>query len=136
LTQRIIFLNLFLQSDYALPVQAADADCIRLINENFVAGMHFIRTKLNIFRRYLTRCRLQKFEINEDVTKTIETDFVKLRESSDKFQVENLHLLLVLSRLIGISKGLTSLDLESWELAKQFEVERIARMERRNANEP
>lgn len=125
-----------LQSDFAIPIKPQDADSVRLINENFAAGLHYMRPKLNAYRRYLTKCRMQQFDINEDEIKMIETDFVKIRESLKNFQVENLHSLLVLSRLLGISKGLTRLDMESWESAKKFEIERSARMEKRNVNEP
>lgn len=96
--------------------------------------MHYIRPKLNIFRCYLTHCRTANFEISDQEKSMIETDFVKMRETSN-FQVEHLHSLLVLSRLLGISKGLTSLDQLSWEQAKQMEAERTERMLEKNPNE-
>lgn len=95
-----------------------------------------MRPKLNAYRRYFTTCRLQQFDINEEEIKMIETDFVKMRESSSNFQVENLHSLLVLSRLMGISRGLSRLDTESWETAKRFELERMSRMEKKTQIEP
>jgi len=116
-------------------VKPVDADSVRLINEHFTAGIHYMRPKLNAYRRYLTKCRLQSFDINDEEIRMIESDFVKMRESSNKFQVEHLHLLLVLSRLLGISKGLTRLDAHSWETAKRLELERMNRMEKRTANE-
>lgn len=95
-----------------------------------------MRPKLTAYRCYLTKCRMQSFDINDEEIKMIESDFVKMRESSNSFQVENLHSLLVLSRLLGISKGLTRLDADSWETAKKLELERINRMEKRTSNEP
>lgn len=89
--------------------------------------MHCIKPRLNSFRRYLTRCRLEDFKIGDEETKMIESDFVKMREGSN-FQVEDLHSLLVLSRLIGKSRGLTNLNADCWELAKQMEIERSARL--------
>ncbi|KAG5682248.1 hypothetical protein PVAND_011612 [Polypedilum vanderplanki] len=124
-----------LASDFSIPIKPNDEDCIRLINENFAAVMHYMRPKLNAFRCYLTSCRLQSFDIGDEETKMIEADFVKMRENSN-FQVEDLHKLLVISRLIGISKGLKFLDKSSWEIAKHMESERKDRLEKRNVNEP
>lgn len=95
-----------------------------------------MRPKLTAYRRYLTKCRMQSFDINDEEIKMIESDFVKMRENSNSFQVENLHSLLVLSRLLGISKGLTRLDTDSWETAKMLELERMNRMEKRTSSEP
>lgn len=64
----------------------------------------------------------------------IEADFVKMREETN-LQVEHLHSLLVVSRLIGISKGKKTLDIESWEAAKKLELERISRLDKRTKNE-
>lgn len=116
---------------------AVDADSIRLINESIKTGIHCIKPKLNAFRRYLTRCRIACFNIEDEETKMIERDFVTMRESNSNFQAEDLHSLLVLSRLIGKSRGFTKLDTSCWEMAKQMEVERSARLEKRNIkNEP
>jgi Mini-chromosome maintenance replisome factor len=108
---------------------------MRLIIDNITAGIHHMKPKLNMFRSYLTLCRMQNFDIKDEETKMIETDFVKMRENTN-FHVENLHSLLVLSRLISISKGLKTLDISSWELAKQLEFERVTRFEKKNYNEP
>lgn len=111
-----------------------DHDSIRLFNENIAAGIHFLKPKLNAVRRYLTECRLREFEIGDNETKMIEVDFVKMREETN-LQVEHLHSLLVLSRLIGISKGMKTLDTAAWETAKRLEVERHNRVGKRPANE-
>lgn len=95
--------------------------------------MHFNKPKFNAFRRYLTRCRIENFNIGDEETKMIESDFVKMREGSN-FQVEDLHSLLVISRLMGKLRGLTKLDKNCWEIAKQMESERNSRLEKRNAN--
>jgi Mini-chromosome maintenance replisome factor len=85
---------------------------------------------LNAVRRYLTECRLSDFEIGENETKMIEVDFVRMREESN-LEVQHLHSLLVISRLVGISFGKTSLDLSSWETAKKLELERFNRVEKK-----
>lgn len=110
-------------------------DSVGLINESIKTGLHCIKPKLNALRRYLTRCRIETFNIGDEETKMIESDFVKMREGvGSNFQVEDLHSLLVLSRLIGKSRGLSKLDANCWEMAKQLEIERNARMEKRTAN--
>lgn len=114
-----------------MPIKIADTDSLRLINENTAAGVHFIKPKLNLVRRYLTECRISDFEIGENETKMIEEDFVKMREEAN-LEVQHLHSLLVISRLIGISMGMKNLDLTSWELAKKLELERHNRVEKKS----
>lgn len=93
-----------------------------------------MKPTLNLVRKYLTECRLSDFEIGAEETKMIETDFVKMREETN-LQVEHLHSLLVVSRLIGVSKGQKTLDTSSWETAKRLEIERNNRVEKRTSNE-
>lgn len=103
-----------------------------MINENIAAAIHFLKPKLNAIRRYLTECRILDFKIGEDETKLIENDFVKMREEKN-LEIEHLHSLLVISRLVGISRGRTALDLSSWEIAKNLEFERINRIGKQGA---
>lgn len=86
-----------------------------------------MKSKLNSFRRYLTACRTESFEISDKETSMIESDFVKMREEFD-FQVEDLHKLLVLSRLIGITRGEKKLNIDFWNQAKKMEIERKKRL--------
>lgn len=65
----------------------------------------------------------------------IEEDFVKMREEKKLLEVEYFHSLLVVSRLVGVSKGLNALDQASWEAAKQLEFMRMARVEKKTVNE-
>lgn len=118
-----------LQSDFIVPIKV-DEDSIKLVNENIAAGVHFLKPKLNAIRKYLTECRVCEFEIGENETKVIENDFVKMRDEI-KLQVEDLHSLIVISRLVGISRGMKKLDLSAWEAAKGLESERIQRIEKR-----
>ena len=82
----------------------------------------------------MTECRICEFEIGENETKVIENDFVKMREEF-KLQVEDLHSLIVISRLVGISKGLKKLDLPAWEIAKILERERVQRLHKQVVHE-
>lgn len=108
-----------------------------MINESIKTGLHCMKPKLNSFRRYLTACRTESFDIGDEETKMIESDFVKMRESATDFQVEDLHLLMVLSRLNGIARGQKKLNADAWELAKNMEMERNSRLEKKlSKNEP
>lgn len=109
-------------------------DAVKLINENVAAGVHFLKPKLNAVRKYLSECRLSDFQIGDTEKKVVEDDFVKMREEQN-LQVEHLHTLLVVSRLVGISTGKKSLDIITWNTAKAFEFERMARVEKLNSNE-
>lgn len=111
-----------------VPIKINDIDAVKLIPENIAAGLHFLKPKLNAIRRYLTECRMQDFEITESGRKLIESDFVKLRETTN-VQVEDLHSLLVISRLVGISRGLKKFELESWATAKRLENWRLERID-------
>ena len=105
-----------------------DLDAVKLIKETIKAGKHFIQQKLNQMRSFLTRMKIQKFNMNSEDPEMIEKDFVNMRKECD-MNAEDLHGLLVLSRLLGLTKGKTMLDRESWELAKDLEHERKIRLE-------
>lgn len=124
-----------LPCDFSCPLKIEDPDSVKLIKETIAAGMHFLKPKLNSVRKYLTQCRLSKFEINEQESKIIENDFVRMREQFTFFQVENLHSLLVLARLVGMMEGKSTLDKETWKRAKELEIKRMERIEKKTQNE-
>ncbi|KAJ9584173.1 hypothetical protein L9F63_021470 [Diploptera punctata] len=60
----------------------------------------------------------------------IQDDFVNLRiQNGSKTSASDLHLMLVLARLISLSKGETVLSQESWRFASNMEEQRKKRME-------
>ncbi|CAO1407295.1 unnamed protein product [Diamesa tonsa] len=124
-----------LPCDFSCPLKIEDPDSVKLIKETIAAGMHFLKPKLNSVRKYLTQCRQRNFEINEQESKIIENDFVSMREQFNFFQVENLHSLLVLSRLVGMMEGKSTLDKETWIKAKELEIKRMERVEKKTQNE-
>ena len=124
-----------LPCDFSCPLKIEDPDSVKLIKETIAAGMHFLKPKLNSVRKYLTQCRQRNFEINEQESKIIENDFVSMREQFNYFQVENLHSLLVLSRLVGMMQGKSTLDKETWIKAKELEIKRMERVEKKTQNE-
>lgn len=122
-----------LPTDFAVKLKP-ESEAVELVNENIAAGVHYIKPRLNSIRRYLVQCRQATFEIGEEETKIIEKDFAKMREDAS-LQVDELHSLMVVSRLIGISEGKAKLGESAWNTAKGLERERLSRFEKKAPNE-
>lgn len=117
---------LFTQSNCHIPLKV-DTDAIAHINETFTAVKQFLKPRLNMIRRFLTEKRLQEFDINPEHMEQIQTDFLEMRRSFNA-TADDLHILLVLSRLLGIIQGKKMLDAETWNHAKAMETERRDRI--------
>ncbi|KAK5882086.1 hypothetical protein CesoFtcFv8_020709 [Champsocephalus esox] len=102
--------------------------------------MHPQASQLNKFRMYLSVARLLDYSISDEMTKSVEDDFVDMRKDDPQsVSAEDLHSMLVVSRLLSLSLGLTSLCTDSWLRAKHMEVLRRSRVEQQkclNGNEP
>ncbi|XP_043789595.1 mini-chromosome maintenance complex-binding protein [Apis laboriosa] len=84
-------------------------------------------SRLINIRQYLEVIRDTKFELNdEDVIKEIQNDFVQWKQINKN--VDNLHSLMVLSRLLSLSYGSNTLTIEYWKKAVQMEIERLNRL--------
>lgn len=105
-----------------------DADTISVINETFVALNQFLKPKLTTIRRFLTEMRLQDFDMNPKNMQMIQDDFIEMRRSFNA-SANDLHTMLILSRMLGIIQGKKVLDGESWNQAKAMETERRKRIE-------
>lgn len=57
----------------------------------------------------------------------IENDFVDMRRES-RATADELHSLIVLSRLIALCRGRTGLNSDLWQHAKNLEIERKKRV--------
>ncbi|XP_058834736.1 mini-chromosome maintenance complex-binding protein [Topomyia yanbarensis] len=125
-----------LPSNCYLPM-IPDVDAVKLIAETLKAGKHFIQPKLNDMRNFLTLQRIQEFDMKTFDPEIIQNDFIQMRKESDA-SAEDLHSLLVLARLIGLSRGKNMLDQDCWEYAKQLERERKHRIDTltKRPNEP
>lgn len=119
--------NSLLQSNCHIPIKA-DTDTISQINETFVAAKQFLKPKLNAIRRFLTEMRLQQFDMNPVNMKMIQEDFIEMRRTFNA-TADDLHMMLILSRMLGIIHGKTALDAESWSQAKLMEAERRKRID-------
>ncbi|KAG4068450.1 hypothetical protein HA402_004790 [Bradysia odoriphaga] len=102
-------------------------ESIDLINETFEAAKFFLLPKLDSIRRYLTILRIVKFNMNPDELTIIENDFVEMRREHGATP-DDLHALIVLSRLIALCRGKTSLTGDLWQHAKSLEAERRKRI--------
>lgn len=109
-----------------------EPECVVLIKEAFLAVKHFLQPKLNSIRYFLTKMKIQEFNMNTDYQEIIQNDFVEMRRENNKVNADDLHSLLVLSRLLGLSEGKTVIDQNSWERAKCLEKERKNRIEEIN----
>lgn len=105
-----------------------DPDAVRLINETFEAVRQFLKPRLNAIRCFLTELRLRDFDMNPSNMQMIQDDFIAMR-SKFNATADDLHILLIVSRLLGIMQGKCTLDEDSWNTAKAMETERRLRIE-------
>ncbi|XP_033173449.1 mini-chromosome maintenance complex-binding protein [Drosophila mauritiana] len=118
-----------LPSDFVLPINA-DAKAVELVDESLKAAHHYLQpSRLQQFRKYLTTARTSGFNVSEEHTEMIQQDFVDMRKANVKSNADDLHGLLVLSRLLGIARGKDTLDKETWQLATEFEAKRRQRIQ-------
>ncbi|XP_017070007.2 mini-chromosome maintenance complex-binding protein [Drosophila eugracilis] len=118
-----------LPSDFVMPINA-DAKAVELYSESLKAAHHYLKpSRLQQFRKYLTTARISSFSVSEEHTEMIQQDFVDMRKANVKSNADDLHGLLVLSRLLGIARGKETLDKETWQLATEFEAKRRQRLQ-------
>ncbi|XP_035892670.1 mini-chromosome maintenance complex-binding protein [Anopheles stephensi] len=117
-----------LPSNCYLPI-VPDLDAIELIEETVKAGRHYITPKLDEMRRYLTAARIREFDMKTLDPTVVQDDFVRMRTENGAITMDDLHALFVLARLLGLSRGRTTLLREDWERAKVLERERRNRIE-------
>ncbi|XP_040905500.1 mini-chromosome maintenance complex-binding protein [Toxotes jaculatrix] len=111
--------------------------------EEYLSSIHMhpqTSSQLNKLRIYLSAARLLDYSISDEVTKSVEDDFVDMRKDDPQsMSAEDLHRMLVVARLLSLSLGQTSLSRDSWLRAKHIEALRRSRMEQHkcvNGNEP
>lgn len=116
-----------LPNDCHIPLKPA-IDSLKLMKETFVAVKHFLQPKLNSIRKYLTYQRKASFNVSAEDPDMIQNDFVNMRRDDDNISSEYLHSLLVLSRLVGLSRGKSDMSKEIWDYTKNIENERRERI--------
>ncbi|KAG6460337.1 mini-chromosome maintenance complex-binding protein [Manduca sexta] len=125
-----------LPSDYHVPVRPEESS-LEIFDAIVEAATYYLKEDvMNIIRAYLTNIKLVKYTINEDI-KFVEDDFIEMRSKAspeNPFTADDLHRLLVLARLVSLSRGYDSLNKECWELTKNMENERLHRVKTRTAS--
>uniref|UniRef100_A0A8D3D4N9 Mini-chromosome maintenance complex-binding protein n=1 Tax=Scophthalmus maximus TaxID=52904 RepID=A0A8D3D4N9_SCOMX len=129
-----------LPSDCQIPVQS-QVDPAHM--DEYLSSIHMhpqASSQMNKLRIYLSVARLLDYSISDEVTKSVEDDFVDMRKDDPQsISAEDLHRMLVVARLLSLSLGQTSLSRDSWLRAKHIEALRRSRVEQHkcvNGNEP
>ncbi|KAJ8667055.1 hypothetical protein QAD02_008717 [Eretmocerus hayati] len=86
--------------------------------------------RLNSIRSYISTLKTAKFELTDETSAIIQDDYVKLRQEDKNFSVDNLHSLMVLSRLMSLSHGMDKLTPEIWKRSLAMEMERKNRLKK------
>lgn len=115
-----------LPNDCQIPLKPATE--LALMKETFAAVKHFMSTRLGPMRKYLTSQRKAEFTVNPEDTDMIQNDFVEMRRLNDKITADDLHSLLVLSRLMGLARGQGVMSKEIWNATIALESERKERV--------
>lgn len=109
----------------------------------YLTGLQMLSTtssQLNKFRTYLSVAQLLDYSISDEMTKSVEDDFVEMRKDDPQsISAEDLHRLLVVARMQSLSLGQTTLCRDTWLRAKHIETLRRSLMEQYkcvNGNEP
>ncbi|CAJ1066586.1 mini-chromosome maintenance complex-binding protein [Xyrichtys novacula] len=101
--------------------------------EEYVSSIHMplhVASQLNKFRIYLSVARLLDYTISDDVTKSVEDDFVDMRKDDPQsISAEEFHRMLVVARLLSLSLGQTSLSRDTWSRVKHIEILRRSRLD-------
>ncbi|XP_031835195.1 mini-chromosome maintenance complex-binding protein [Nomia melanderi] len=84
--------------------------------------------RLKDIRQYLKVVKDVKFQFNDDIVKEVQNDFVQLRQIHKNVNVDHLHSLMILARLLSLSYGSNTLTTEYWKMAVQMEMERLDRL--------
>ncbi|RWS27006.1 mini-chromosome maintenance complex-binding protein-like isoform X1 [Leptotrombidium deliense] len=87
---------------------------------------------LRDIRIYLTLCKHVEYELSKEMQTFVEHDLVSIMneasQSSAKLSIDDLHLLMTLSRLFATSEGESSCSVASWKNVKQLEQSRRSRL--------
>ncbi|KAJ0178498.1 hypothetical protein K1T71_006321 [Dendrolimus kikuchii] len=125
-----------LPSDYHLPLRPEESS-LEIFDAIVEAATYYLKEEImNVIRSYLTNIKLVKYTISEDL-QFVEEDFIEMRSKSDSenpVTADDLHRLLVLARLVSLSRGFDTLNKECWDITKKMEAERLQRLKNRIAS--
>uniref|UniRef100_A0A1E1WQ04 Mini-chromosome maintenance complex-binding protein n=1 Tax=Pectinophora gossypiella TaxID=13191 RepID=A0A1E1WQ04_PECGO len=122
-----------LPSDYHVPLKPEESS-LEIFDAIVEAATYYLKEEImNIIRVYLTNLKLVKYTISEDL-QFVEEDFIEMRskaDSSNPVTADDLHRLLVLARLVSLSRGRDTLLKDCWDDTKRMEAERLQRVKNR-----
>ncbi|KAL4706219.1 hypothetical protein ACJJTC_018403 [Scirpophaga incertulas] len=122
-----------LPSDYHCPLRPEESS-LKIFEAIVEAATYYLKEGImNTIRTYLTHIKLVKYTISEDL-QFVEDDFIEMRSKSDSqnpITADDLHRLLVLARLVSLSRGYDTLNKECWNITKTMEEERLYRLKNR-----
>lgn len=125
-----------LPSDYHVPLKPEESS-LEIFDAIVEAATYYLKEDLmNMIRAYLTNLKLVKYSITEDL-QFVENDFIDMRSKSSSdnpVTADDLHRLLVLARLVSLSRGHDTLSKECWDITKAMETERLHRVKNRVAS--
>ncbi|XP_072947290.1 mini-chromosome maintenance complex-binding protein [Epargyreus clarus] len=122
-----------LPSDYHVPLRPEESS-LEIFDAIVEAATYYLKEEImNTIRIYLTNLKLVKYTISEDL-QFVEDDFIEMRNNADSenpVTADDLHRLLVLARLVSLSRGFDTLNKECWDITKKIEAERKQRLKNR-----
>ncbi|CAH0398600.1 unnamed protein product [Chilo suppressalis] len=122
-----------LPNDYHVPLRPEESS-LEIFDAIVEAATYYLKEEImNVIRTYLTSIKLVKYTITEDL-QFVEDDFIEMRSKSDvqnPVTADDLHRLLVLARLVSLSRGHDTLNKSCWEITKTMEAERLHRLKNR-----
>ena len=119
-------------ADVHLPLKQNPSASIN--NAELVQRLENDTNLLARMRNYLTVVRLMQFSLSDAMQEAVQNDFIQSRvpgQTNSPMSTEDLHLLLVLSRLLALSYGQTELTEPVWQKSKAMELERKSRLSNR-----
>ncbi|XP_058797024.1 mini-chromosome maintenance complex-binding protein isoform X2 [Phymastichus coffea] len=110
-----------------------DPETVKLYPHVLEAAKQYLKdeNRLTDIRQYISTLKHAKFDFTEETSEVIQDDFVRLRHIYKKFTPDDLHSLMVLSRLMSLSHGLNVLKPDMWKRSLKLEMERLNRLSRR-----
>ncbi|XP_068618348.1 mini-chromosome maintenance complex-binding protein [Battus philenor] len=125
-----------LPSDYHIPLRPEESS-LEIFDAIVEAATYYLKEDImNTIRKYLTNLKLVKYTISEDL-QFVEDDFIEMRSNSNTenpVTADDLHRLLVLARLVSLSRGHDTLNRECWDITRKMESERLERLKNRVAS--
>ena len=95
-------------------------------------GAELTAAVLDRVRKSITLSRHMQFSVTDEVQAAVERDFVASRQQQQqeaglRMTAEDLHSMLVLSRLLSLSRAVGTMTEEVWQEVKELEKERRRR---------